>query len=275
MFCLEMIFKRRESCSKDNRNCLLLDALGWDELSEVCSFLSGDYRFIAAVNRTFRELAKTSSDGSCRTDVNKIISVDCMKIYHGEGAGGRFDRWHVSRIGSRTGSIPLLQWSGVRDALSCAEAAGNGHLRALAWLRSAHCPWDWRTCARAAGGGHTAVLKYAAAQGCPRDASACSYAALGGHAGTLERAVLDGFPWDERTCANAALRGHAGVLEWARGRGCPWDDLTCTYAAAGGHLEILKWALENSCPYESERIRKSRHSHILEWFCSYERKIQT
>ena len=91
----------------------------------------------------------------------------------------------------------------------------------------------------------------------------------------LERAVLLDFPWDERTCANAALRGHLDILKWARENGCPWDDLTCTYAAAGGHLDILKWALENSCPYGSERIRKSRHSHILEWFCSYERKIQT
>jgi len=99
MFCLEMIFKRRGSGSNDNKTCLLLDALSRDELSEVCSYLSLDYRFLAAVNRTFRELAKTSSDGSCRTDVSQIISVDCMKIYHEEGAGGRFDRWRVSRTG--------------------------------------------------------------------------------------------------------------------------------------------------------------------------------
>ena len=41
--------------------------------------------------------------------------------------------------------------------------------------------WNWMTCAFAAGGGHLEVLMWAREQGCPWNELTCSYAAKGGH----------------------------------------------------------------------------------------------
>jgi hypothetical protein len=39
------------------------------------------------------------------------------------------------------------------------------------------------------------------------------------------------FDWNWITCVNAALNGHLELLKWARRNGCPWDSETCAYAA--------------------------------------------
>jgi hypothetical protein len=53
--------------------------------------------------------------------------------------------------------------------LTCAKAAGGGHLDVLQWARANGCPWDWKTCIAAAEGGHLDVLLWACDHGCPRD----------------------------------------------------------------------------------------------------------
>lgn len=49
----------------------------------------------------------------------------------------------------------------------CAEAAKEGDLEMLMWLRARGCPWDYRVCEYAAHGSHLAVLQWAHAQKCP------------------------------------------------------------------------------------------------------------
>ena len=109
----------------------------------------------------------------------------------------------------------------VKSIWTCANAAKNGHLEVLKWLRENGCPWDDWTCLYAAEYGHLEVLKWVRENGCP---------------------------WDEDTCALAAWNGHLEVLKWARENGCPWNWLTCASAAQNDHLEVLKWARENRCP---------------------------
>ena len=53
------------------------------------------------------------------------------------------------------------------DAITCAHAAGGGHLETLQWLRAEGCPWDINTCHYAVLKGHVEVLRWARENGCP------------------------------------------------------------------------------------------------------------
>ena len=60
------------------------------------------------------------------------------------------------------------------DKTACANAARNGHLEVIQWLRAKGCPWDKTTCNNAALGGHLEMLKWARANCCPWDAEKCA-----------------------------------------------------------------------------------------------------
>jgi hypothetical protein len=51
--------------------------------------------------------------------------------------------------------------------VTCADAAGGGHLEVLKWARENDCPWDELTCVSAAKHGHLEVLQWARTNGCP------------------------------------------------------------------------------------------------------------
>ena len=51
--------------------------------------------------------------------------------------------------------------------MTCVEAARDGNLAVLMYLRTKGCPWDAETCHAAAEGGHLQVLLWAALRGCP------------------------------------------------------------------------------------------------------------
>jgi hypothetical protein len=133
-----------------------------------------------------------------------------------------------------------------RAGMKCYDAARNGWLSVLQWLREHGCPWDKWTCYWAAKGGHVEVLQWAREQSLP-----C--------------------PWDEWTCWGAARGGHLQVLQWAREHGCPWDKRTCSMAAGGGHLKVLQWAREQSppCPWSLSTCRfvatEGGHPEVYEW----------
>ena len=62
-------------------------------------------------------------------------------------------------------------------AATCFQAAADGHLEILKWLRAEGCPWDAATCFAAVAHGHVEVLRWARENGCPwhvktRDAAA-------------------------------------------------------------------------------------------------------
>src|ERR1700722_9459897 len=94
-------------------------------------------------------------------------------------------------------------------------------IETLEYFQANGCPWDEMTCAYAAGGGHLEVLKWVRANGCHWDERTCACAAEGGHLEVLKWAHDNGCPWSEQTCSHAAVGGHLEVLKWARENGCP------------------------------------------------------
>src|SRR5579872_1391453 len=91
-------------------------------------------------------------------------------------------------------------------AIICTNAAYEGYLDILMYLRKSKCDWGWKTCANAAFNGHLEVLKW------------------------LRTSVDDSddcCDWDEHTCTFAAAGGHLEVLKWARENVCNWNYLTC------------------------------------------------
>ena len=124
---------------------------------------------------------------------------------------------------------------------TCHNAAENGHLDVLKWVRSQDppCPWDEETCDYATYHGHLDVLKWLRSQDPP-----C--------------------PWDEYACHEAASNGHLDVLKWLRSQDppCPWNEGTCCDAASKGHLDVLKWSIDNGCPYDVSLGGKSAYEKL-------------
>ena len=73
---------------------------------------------------------------------------------------------------ARVGRTDILSWLESLDALPrskelITEAAREGHLEAVVWLRSHGCRWGAKATTSAAMGDHLATLQWAVANGCP------------------------------------------------------------------------------------------------------------
>jgi hypothetical protein len=106
--------------------------------------------------------------------------------------------WHAAFLGrldilayARDNGCPL---PALGEATLCRDAALEGQLAALQWLRSVGCNWDEAT---------------------------CEYAALAGHLDVLQWARANGCPWDGEVFVGAYHYGHTDVLLWAVDHGCP------------------------------------------------------
>jgi hypothetical protein len=128
--------------------------------------------------------------------------------------------WHATFLGrldilayARDNGCPLPAFG---EATLCRDAALEGQLAALQWLRSVGCNWDEET---------------------------CEYAALTGHLDVLQWARANGCPWDGEVFVGAYHYGHTDVVLWAVDHGCPMP----VHAPAGlrlylAALRAARWA---------------------------------
>lgn len=168
----------------------------------VCSILKfvgpETYRYVGAINRTFRQCYKEIYGGATTTGYSKVVSsVGWASVFFQERG-------------------PLYKW------ILCTYAAKYGHLEVLQWARENGCGWNVYTCSHAAKNGHLKVIQWARANGCPWHELTCTWAATGGHLEVLQWARANGCPWDRWTCEAAARKGHHEVLQWARANGSDW-----------------------------------------------------
>ena len=118
--------------------------------------------------------------------INSSCSSGCVRRKSVSGIGGRLI------AAAEQDNMEMVKYCVANecpiDAWACAQAAGNGHLEVLKYLREeAKAPWDWRTASWAAGGGHLHILEYLVDRKYDEyDEEACEFAADGGHLDCLK-----------------------------------------------------------------------------------------
>jgi hypothetical protein len=110
------------------------------------------------------------------------------------------------------------------DEWACSDAAENGHLECLKYLREeAKAPWDSLTASWAAENGHLHILEY-----------------------LVERKYDD---YSEYACGYAAEKGQLDCLKYLHETAkAPWDYRAVREAHENNHPECLQYLLDNNCP---------------------------
>ena len=145
------------------------------------------------------------------------------------------------RIAAEQGNLEMVKYCVANECpitgWACAEAAGNGHLEVLKYLREeAKAPWNFWTAAWAARSGHLHVLEY-----------------------LVERKFEHFDRWAYRC---AAKPGQLDCLKYLRETAkAPWDSEAVRIAHENKQTECLQYLLDNNCPlprgwrYEGGELR--------------------
>ena len=114
------------------------------------------------------------------------------------------------------------------DAKTCGWAAYGGRLEVLQYLRSGQfpCPWDSETTERAAGNGHVRVLAWAMQQGCPVSRWAWAHASIRGHVCVLRFLHASGWALvDVKSIVDEDIgaEDHERTKAWLKRMRSPWQ----------------------------------------------------
>ena len=156
-------------------------------------------------------------------ETNKLELLKWMR----EEKKCKWDEWTTSRAAEQ-GNLEMVKYCVANacpiDADACANAAENGQLAVLKYLREeVKAPWDFYTALRAAQNGHLHILEY------------------------LVERKYDQF--GESACALAAENGQLDCLKYLHETAkAPWDYWAVREAYRNNHTECVQYLLDNNCP---------------------------
>ena len=220
-----------------------------------------DLKFLYEVNSETRALVKRSSragDLKKKFKIQEMSSISTLEvawenkslwpIYFTES----YFCWQVAW----TNKLELLKW--IREEKKCRwneytiqAAAEQGNLEMVKYCVANECPTDVSACANAAKNGHLEVLKYLRETAkAPWAEGTASLAAENGHLHILEYLVERKYDqYNACVCANAARNGHLDCLKYLHETAkAPWNSAAVQEAHRYNHPECLQYLLDKNCP---------------------------
>ena len=235
-----------------------------------------DVKFLYEVNTETRKMIKRSSRAwelKEKLKVEEMSSISTLEFVW-EKKSLWPSNWSETKFCKRvaeTNKLELLKWA--REEKKCEwdsgtidAAAYQGNLEMVKCCVAKKCPIDAWACAEAAGNGHLEVLKYLREEAKARwDSETAAGAAKFGHLHILEYLVERKYDkYDEVPCRWAAMNGHLDCLKYLHETAkWPWNEDAVRKAHENNHPECLQYLLDNKCPltygwrYEDGTLRTS------------------
>ena len=239
---------------------------------------STDVKFLYGVNTETRKLIKRSSragDLKEKFKVEEMSSISTLELAwenkslwpsYWEGDETLFC-WKVAR----TNKLELHKWARVEkkcewDEETISIAAHQGNPEMVKYCVANECPIDEFACANAAGNGHLECLKYLREEvKAPGDWRSAAWAAENGHLHILEYLVERKFDkYNEYACEYAAMNGHLDCLKYLHETAkAPWNFRAVRVARENKHFECVRYLFDNNCPlppgwrYERGKLHSS------------------
>ena len=168
----------------------------------------------------------------------------------------RMNETYFSEQVAYTNKLELLEWA--REEKKCTwnsrtinAAARQGNLEMVKYCVANECPIGAFACANAAKNGHLEVLKYLREEAkVPCDATTACRAASNGHLHILEYLVERKYDeFHELAYLYAAEKGHLDCLKYLRETAkAPWNSQAIFMARVNKHFECVQYLLDNNCP---------------------------
>ena len=239
-----------------------------------------DISTIFSLSRTSNKyLNLISSDTNIKTVRLDSVSNGHCDLFKWLVTNVRYDSTSFVEHAVKNGRLEILKYlNGTRNRNSCdylfhyacRDAAANGHLDVLRYLREHFCLWDEYTYLGAAKGGHLDIIKYLHENKCPSDLDgyALKYAATNGDLVMIKYLHEIRFPWNTRVFQSAAKNGNIEILKYLYKNGCPWNEWAYTGPANKGDIDTIKWLYVKGCPFNEKACAAAAdggHLEVLQW----------
>jgi len=237
-----------------------------------------DLKFLYEVNTETRKLIKRSSrkrDLRKKFKVKEMSSVSTLEFVWEHKSLWSSDLTYETYFCyavAHTNKLELLKWA--REEKKCkwggrtiTAAAYRGNLEMVKYCVANECPIDENACANAAGNGQLECLKYLREEvKAPWDSHTATWAAENGHLHILEYLVERKYEkFSTLACEYAAENGHLDCLKYLHETAkAPWDDDAIRYAHDYNHTECLQYLLDNDCPLPEGWSYEDGELHVPE-----------